>query len=117
MAHHVLRRHSSSQVHFPSCCRKTHCDGSVTDQHQMFAGALVHPDRKAVFPFAPEMIQIQDDGTKNNCERSTAKRLVTAFRREHPHIKAHRLRFILGAKAGDHKALLNALPRPPTRAR
>ena len=125
--------HSSSQVHCPSCCRKTHRDGSVTDQHQMFAGALVHPDRKAVFPFALEMIQIQDDETnKNDCERSAAKRLVTAFRREHPHLKtlvvedalasngphikhlkAHRLRFILGAKAGDHKALFKRVATDP----
>ena len=114
--------HSSSQVHCPSCCRKTHRDGRATYQHQMFAGALVHPDRKAVFSFAPEMIQIQDGETKNDCERLAAKRFVTAFRREHPHLKtlmvedalafngphikhlkAHRLHSILGAKAVDLK--------------
>jgi hypothetical protein len=56
--------------------------------HQILAGALVHPDQKVVFPFAPEPIMQKDGSKKNDCERNAAKRWVEDFRREHPHLKA-----------------------------
>ena len=77
-----------------------------------------------VIPLFPELIITQDGSDKNGCERNAARRFYEAFRREHPHLKAivtedglssngpHiedlkrlGLRFILGAKPGDHKFL------------
>jgi len=115
---------SSSTVHCSQCCVKTHQDGEETYYHQLLAGVLVHPDHREVIPLAPEAITRQDGHTKNDCERNAAKRLLPAIRREHPHLKlivvedalaanaphikllkALDMRFILGVKPGDHKAL------------
>ena len=78
-----------------------------------------------VFPLAPEPI-VKGDGAneKNDCERNAAKRLLSDVRREHPHLrlvvvedslasngphikllKQLDMRFIVGAKRADHKAL------------
>ena len=118
--------YSSKRIPCSSCCQKQHRDGTTTYDHQMFARAFVHPDSTIVFPLAPEMIDTQDGTTKNDCERNAAKRFITAFRKEHPHLKTivvedalasngphikhlkdHNLRFILGAKPGDHKRLFD----------
>ena len=72
----------------------------------------------------PEPIVKQDGSEKNDCERNAAKRFVTKFRRDHPHLKvivtedslssnaphietlhAHDMRYILGVKEGDHAFL------------
>ena len=90
----------------------------------MLAGAFVHPDYRVVIPTCPEMIITQDGSTKGDCERNAAKRYLEDLRREHPHLKIiitedslssnaphikelvrHDLRFILGAKPGDHAFL------------
>jgi len=74
------------------------------------------------------MITQQDGTNKNDCERNAAKRYFQAFRLEHPHLKVivvedglssngshirdlqrHNLRFILGAKPGDHVSLFAQL--------
>ncbi len=112
---------------FHKCiCKKTY-------YHQVLAGALVHPDQPVVLPFAPEPILKQDGMTKNDCERNAAKRFITDFRREHPHLKIivvedglasnaphikmlreNKMSFILGAKEDDHKYLFeefNALAK------
>ena len=105
---------SSSQVHCAHCCEKHHRDGRTTYSHQMLGAVLVHPDKREVFPLAPEPI-VKGDG---------AKRLLSDVRREHPHLKlvvvvdalasngphikhlkGLGLRFILGAKRADHEAL------------
>jgi len=115
---------SSPTVHCNECCVKTHRGGEVTYYHQLLGGVIVHPDHRQVIPLAPEAITRQDGSSKNDCERNAAKRLLTAIRREHPHLKLisiedslaanapHILlldgldmRFILGVKPGDHKAL------------
>lgn len=76
------------------------------------------------------MITKNDGARKNDCERNAAKRFFKGFRREHPHLKVivvedalssngpnikelknHKLRFILGAKPKDHKALFAELSR------
>ncbi|MDE0305917.1 MAG: hypothetical protein OXI87_13725 [Albidovulum sp.] len=86
----------------------------------MYAGALAYPDREAVFPVAPEMIEIENGAGKNDCEQSAARRFQESYRREHPHpedvvlqdgpaskgpnikpIRSRDLRYILGAKPGD----------------
>ena len=115
---------SSPNVHCDNCCVKNHSDGTKTYYHQMFGGAIVHPKQKIVIPFAPEPIMKGDGMSKNDCEMNALKRFVHDFRREHPHLKIIFLadglsskapfiiilneagmRYILGAKPGDHKAL------------
>ncbi len=124
--------YSSKRVRCSSCCQKHHCDGTTTHYHQMFAGAFVHPDSTIVFPLAPEMIDKQDGASKNDCERTAAKRFITAFRKDHPHLKTivvedalasngphikhlkdHDLRFILGVKPGDHERLFDWVDAHP----
>ena len=124
--------YSSNKVCCSSCCVKTYRNGTKSYYHQMMAGALVHPKIKTVIPFAPEMITRKDGEAKNDCERNAAKRFITAFREDHPHLKTivvedglasnaphirhlqkHDLRFILGAREGDHKALYNWVDTHP----
>src|SRR2546421_4115610 len=70
-------------------------------------------------------LSVKQDGTeKNDCERTAAKRFVTKFRQDHPHLKVivteeslssnaphietlqeHNMRYILGVKEGDHAFL------------
>jgi hypothetical protein len=114
----------SSSVHCKHCCEKHHKDGRVTYSHQMLGAVVVHPEQREVFPLAPEPIVKGDGATKNDCERNAAKRLLADVRREHPHLrlivvedglasngphikllKALDMRFIVGAKPADHKAL------------
>ena len=96
--------------------------------HQMYCGAIVHPDKKTVIPFAPEPILKKDGSQKNDCERNASKRFYERLRREHPYLKiivvgdglnsniphlemlAHNnLRHITGAKPGDHKSLFDTM--------
>ena len=124
---------SSSKVHCANCCEKRHKDGTTTYYHQSLCAVLVHPQRREVLPVvAPEAI-VKTDGRKKkacprprpgDCERNAAKRLLRELRREHPHLglvvvedglasngphigllKDLDMRFVLGAKPGDHKAL------------
>ncbi len=115
---------SSNDVHCEHCCTKKHRDGTITYHHQILAAALVHPDQKVVYPFAPEPIMKSDGAKKNDCERNACKRWVKDFRREHPHLKTiiladglssnepfisilkeHKLSFILVCKETDHEYL------------
>lgn len=115
---------SSNSVHCDHCCIKNHRNGTITYHHQILAAALVHPDQKVVFPFAPEPIMKTDGAKKNDCERNALKRWVKDFRREHPHLKvitlldglsanepcisllkAEALSFIIVCKTKDHAYL------------
>ena len=116
---------SSSKVHCANCCEKRHQDGTTTYSHQSLCAVLVHPHRREVLPVvAPEAIVKSDGKKKNDCERNAAKRLLTDLRGEPPHLglvvvedglasngphirllKDLDMRFVLGAKPGDHKAL------------
>ncbi len=115
---------SSKEVHCDQCCEKRHRDGQITYYHLLLGAVLVNPGFREVFPLAPEPIFKQDGAKKNDCERKAAARLLTAIRREHPHMKlivvedglasnaphirqlqALNYRFILGAKPNDHKLL------------
>lgn len=119
---------SSSKVCCPQCCKKKHKDGSTTYYHQMLGACLVHPDQSNVIPFCPEVIQNGDGAEKNDCERNAAKRFIENLKREHPHLKVimvgdgltsnapyirlleqNRMKFLLGAKPGDHKYLFEIL--------
>ena len=118
---------SSSSVHCAKCCEKHRRDGSTEYYHELLA-AVVHPEYREVFPLAPEPIRKSDEASKNDCERNAARRLIADVRREHPHLplivledglasngphikhlQEHGMRFILGAKRGDHAALFGEL--------
>ena len=94
----------------------------------MLGACIVHPDRSNVIPLCPELIQNADGAAKNDCERNASKRFIEHFKREHPHLKViilgdgiasnapyirllqgYNMKFILGAKPGDHEALFTAL--------
>src|SRR5499433_1791375 len=115
---------SSQEIHCESCLETHHRNGTVTYSHQLLGAAFIHPDKREVIPLMPEPIVTQDGSEKNDCERNAAKRFVTKFRRDHPHLKvivtedslsanaphietlhAHDLRYILGVKEGDHTYL------------
>ena len=119
---------SSSNICCPQCCKKEHKDGSVTYYHQMLGACIVHPDHPHVIPLCPEIIQNGDGAAKNDCERNAAKRFIEHFKREHPHLKTiilgdgiasnapyirlleeHRMKYLLGAKPGDHQFLFTTL--------
>ncbi len=117
---------SSNTVHCEQCCKKKHKDGSVTYYHQMLGGCIVHPEQSNVIPLCAELIQNGDGSEKNDCERNAAKRFIENFKREHPHLKViviadglasnapyirileeNGMKYILGAKPGDHKFLFD----------
>ena len=120
--------YSSGKVSSPYCMSKKSRNGQTLYYQQMYAASFVQPDCKVVIPVFPEMITKQDGISKNDCERNAAKRFYTRFRNEHPHLKVivvedalasnapHirdlqelNLRYILGAKPGDHTALFAEL--------
>src|SRR5215468_6553315 len=115
---------SSQAIHCESCLETHHRNGTVTYSHQLLGAAFIHPDKREVIPLMPEPIVKQDGSEKNDCERNAAKRFVTKFRRDHPHLKvivteaslssnaphietlhAHDMRYILGVKEADHAFL------------
>ena len=117
---------TSGKVSSESCLIKKSRNGNTIYYQQMYAASFVNPDRKEVVPLCPELITRKDGSTKNDCERNAARRFYTDFRREHPHLKVivvedglssnapHikdldqlKLRYILGAKPGDHKFLFD----------
>lgn len=118
----------SSAISCNHCCKKVHADGSVSYYHQMFGACVVHPDKRQVIPLCPEVILNEDGASKNDCERNACKRFLENFCREHPHLKAilvgdglastapyicmiekYNLKYILGAKPGDHQFLFEQL--------
>ncbi len=120
--------YSSAKVSSPYCLSKTYKNGETLYYQQMYAASFVCPGCKVVIPTCPEVIIQQDGSTKNDCERNAAKRYYEQFRQEHPHLKVivvedglssngphicdlqrHNLRFILGAKPGDHVTLFTQL--------
>jgi Transposase DDE domain len=119
---------SSGKVCCQQCCKKEHKDGSITYYHQMLGACIVHPDQSNVIPLCPEAIQNVDGSEKNDCERNAAKRFIENFKREHPHLEViilgdgiasnapyirllekHKMKYLLGAKPGDHQFLFDAV--------
>lgn len=120
--------YSSEKVSSEYCMGKKNKNGNTLYYQQMYAAAFVHPDHKEVIPVFPEMITRKDGAKKNDSERNAAGRFFEEFRREHPHLKVivvedglssngpHirdltrlDLRFILGAKPGDHQFLFDRM--------
>ena len=121
---------SSKHIHCASCLETHHQNGTLTYAHHMLGAALLHPDKRVVIPLMPEPIVQQDGTEKNDCERNAAKRLITKFRQDHPHLQVivtedslssnaphiatlheHDMRYILGVKAGDHAFLFDQVAR------
>ena len=125
--------YSSAKVASPYCLVKKLKNGEVLYYQQIYAASFVCPGCKVVIPTFPEVITQQDGSNKNDCERNAAKRYFEAFRLEHPHLKVivvedglssngpHirdlqrlNLRYILGAKPGDHVSLFAQLNQAAT---
>jgi hypothetical protein len=119
---------SSNEICCPQCCKKEHKDGTFTYYHQMLGASIVHPDQSNVIPLCPEVIQNGDGSVKNDCERNATKRFIENFKREHPHLnviilgdgiasnapyirllESHKMKYLLGAKPGDHESLFKAV--------
>jgi hypothetical protein len=120
---------SSAKLSSASCLtKKSKKSGKTTYELKMLGACLVHPDKKEVLPFFPEMIVNGDGYTKNDCERNAARRWLQKFRQDHPHLKViitedalspnaphirdlreHHCRFILGVKPGDHQWLFDCV--------
>jgi len=115
---------SSKTLYSDACMKKVSAKGEETYYLQAVGAALVHPDFKEVIPLCPEIIKKQDGETKMDCERNAIKRMLGKLRQDHPHMKfivnedslasnaphikdlgVHDIRYILGAKEGDHKFL------------
>ena len=112
-----------------SAIRCKHClqrkvGKSIQYHHQAVAAVLTHPETREVIPLAVEPIIKQDGETKNDCERNATSRLLRRVRKLYPKLKllvvedglasnaphiadlqAVNMRFLLGAKPGDHKYL------------
>jgi len=120
----------SSKIRCPQCMERKSRNGGIQYVHQAVAATLVHPDQSAVIPLAIEPIVKQDGETKNDCERNAVRRLLRRVRRQHPQLKLivvedglasnapHiadlrklRMRFLLGAKPGDHQYLFDEVIR------
>ncbi len=120
--------YSSEKVSSEYCLKKRKKNDRIMYYQQMLGAAIVSTDQKVVLPLCPEMITKQDGTTKQDCERRAAQRFLNNFRHEHPHLKCvviedglssngphikdlmkHDLRFILGAKQGDHAFLFEQL--------
>ena len=116
----------SSKVRCKHCLERRTRSGEVQYYHQTVAAVLIHPDQKTVIPLAVEPIVKQDGETKNDCERNATRRLLQRVRRLHPKLKlivvedglssnaphiadlrALNMRFLLGAKPGDHEHLFD----------
>jgi len=114
----------STHVHCPSCLIKSEKNGELHYSHSMLVAALVHPDQQEVFPLGCEAILRQDGESKNDCELSAARRIMSQLRATYPsesfllledalfangpHIdllQAHDFSYIIGIKPLKHKNL------------
>ncbi len=118
--------YSSEAIGSDYCQVRKKRNGSEEYYLQMLAGVFAKPGKKEVIPTCPEPIRRHDGSSKNDCERNAAKRFFEDLRRERPHLKIivvedglasnaphikelmrHDLRYILGAKPGDHPLLFH----------
>ena len=114
-------------------CTKHHRDGSISYEHHMMCGVMVHPDQSVVIPLGIEPIIQQKDTVKNDCERQASKRFLSRLRSMHPflkmvivedalhahsshieHLKSLDYQYILNVKRGSHKWLFDCIERSYT---
>lgn len=115
---------NSEKIFCENCCQKKRRDGTVVYYHQALCASIVHPDRKQVIPFCPEIITKQDGCKKNDCEQNALKRFLSNFKSEHPQLKItlvldalhstapqvkeivqHKHHYIINVKPKSHKSL------------
>jgi hypothetical protein len=115
----------SSKVRCKHCLERK-VGGSSQYHHAAVAAVITHPETKEVIPLAVEPIIKQDGESKNDCERNATSRLLKRIRKQHPKLKlivvedglasnaphiadlkASKMRFLLGAKPGDHEHLFD----------
>ena len=77
----------SGKISCPECCVKKPDSKNPQYYHQLLACCLVKPGKKEVLPLMPEPIIQQVDASKNDCEKTALKRLLSNISREHPHLK------------------------------
>jgi len=75
---------SSTKVHCAHCTTRTHRGGATSYHHAGLAAVLLHPDHEEVFALDFEPILNQDGATKNDCERTAARRLCAALHERYP---------------------------------
>ena len=116
---------SSTKICCEGCLRKESKNGVVRYEHQILQAALMEPGRSQVIPLAPEEIRNTDGHKKQDCEINAGKRLLKKIRNSHfklkiiingdslyskqpfiEELKEARMSYILVAKPGDHKILM-----------
>ena len=78
---------NSKSVSCKNCIVKNHRNGETSYSHYLQTAALVHPDQKTVFPFAPEGTY-KTKANKNDCEINAHRRLLAKIKNDHPRMKA-----------------------------
>ena len=96
--------HSSHDIYCQCCLHKTHKNGSVTYQHGVLQGAIMHPSKKQVIPIMPEAIKNSDGDKKQDCESNATKRFLINLKKAHS-----RSKFIIVADGlASHQPLIEA---------
>jgi hypothetical protein len=99
--------------------------GKIGYEHTIVQSALMHPDKRQVFPLAPEEVRNTEGRGKQDCEIEAGKRLVRKIRRSHGKLKIiivgdslyskqpfmealaeEGMRYVLVVKEDDHKLLM-----------
>ena len=119
---------SSDTIHCPSCLKKVRRNGTINYSHQVLCGSVVHPEKRQVFPLAPEPIKNSDGSKKQDCEINAGKRMLERIRKDHPRLdivitaddlysnkpfidalRQQGMSYILVAKPKSHKVLFNQI--------
>jgi len=116
---------SSDKIHCSGCLKKETKKGKIGYEHTIVQAALMHPDKRQVFPLAPEEVRNTEGRDKQDCEIEAGKRLVRKIRRSHGKLKIiivgdslyskqpfmeelaeEGMRYVLVVKEEDHKLLM-----------
>ena len=96
--------HSSKDIFCDCCLHTTHKNGSITYQHGVLQGAIIHPDKRQVIPVMPEAIKNKDGDKKQDCECNATKRFLINLKKAHS-----RSQFIIVADGlASHQPLIEA---------
>ncbi len=114
----------SQKLGCPGCLTRKRANGRTESYHAMLAATLVAPGHAMALPLMPEFIAPQDGAEKQDCERTAAKRWLSAHGGRLQHLRpiylgddlfacqpvAEAIRaaggdFLLTAKPASHKAL------------
>ena len=68
----------SQKLGCPQCLTRRRVSGKTENYHAMLAATVVAPGHAMALPMMPEFIAPQDGAEKQDCERTAAKRWLTA---------------------------------------